>query len=241
MCLQNIRFALNFKKTNNMKSLVILFLITLSTLKLNAQVGINTVSPTKDLDINGELRVRDLPLQNTANIFLVTTDSNGNIGKSKTPLLVEVSSQVATNNVDITLNGSQIINNINLGLSTSVTIPANKVAFIIITYSVPVGVGGTPTGYYGIRFLKDGIESESGSRKFSIGLDTNVVNMVTTTNIFTENFTSEPVDRTITYSLNGYIEQYDNGTHTYRFNMYSSTSSNFNWGKATITKQVFIE
>ena len=44
-----------------MKKLNILFFIILSYTNLFSQVGIGTTSPTKDLDINGELRIRNLP------------------------------------------------------------------------------------------------------------------------------------------------------------------------------------
>jgi hypothetical protein len=45
-----------------------------------AQVGINTTSPTKPLDINGELRVRTLPIGLESDNIL-STDTDGNIRK----------------------------------------------------------------------------------------------------------------------------------------------------------------
>lgn len=47
---------------------------------LNAQVGINTTTPTKSLDINGELRIRTLPVGVAADDIL-STDANGNVRK----------------------------------------------------------------------------------------------------------------------------------------------------------------
>jgi hypothetical protein len=47
---------------------------------LNAQVGINTTTPTKSLDINGELRIRTLPVGVAADDIL-STDTNGNVRK----------------------------------------------------------------------------------------------------------------------------------------------------------------
>jgi hypothetical protein len=45
----------------------------------NAQVGINTTNPTKELDINGELRIRSLPQLPVGD--LLTSDASGNIGR----------------------------------------------------------------------------------------------------------------------------------------------------------------
>ncbi|KAA3622855.1 MAG: hypothetical protein DWP94_07315 [Flavobacterium sp.] len=45
----------------------------------NAQVGINTTNPTKELDINGELRIRSLPQLTDGDVL--TTDASGNIGR----------------------------------------------------------------------------------------------------------------------------------------------------------------
>jgi len=44
-------------------------------------VGIGTNAPTKDLDVDGELRVRNLPVGSTTSDALLTTDPQGNIRK----------------------------------------------------------------------------------------------------------------------------------------------------------------
>lgn len=212
-----------------------------------SQVGINTTEPTKDLDINGELRIRNLPLNNAATSFL-TTDGNGNISKSQSFVLWEVDSQVASDPVNYSTNANIIVDNIDLGLSLVVSIPANVEARVIINYSVPMGVSSftEPVGYYGIRFLKDGVEALSGSRKFSVLNNSDnqeeTANMITVSNVYTENFGVSTIDRTITYTLNGYVEQLRSGTlHNYRFNMWDTNPPNFNWGRATITKTVYIK
>lgn len=230
-----------------MKQLLLNVFLTIFPYLLLSQVGIGTNNPTKDLDINGELRVRNLPILTSSE--LLTTDQNGNIGKYQSFLLHEVGSSIATNNVDYTKSGAGIINNINLGLSQSVTIPANKEAVIIINYSVPVGIaylGGLPNvGYYGIRFLKNGVEEQSGSRKFSIinnySSTNTTANMVSINNTYIENVTASSLTRTFVFSLNGYIEQIDSFANTYRFNMWSSTGQNYNWGKAIIIKTVYLK
>ncbi|WP_312511720.1 C-type lectin domain-containing protein [Chryseobacterium culicis] len=61
-----------------MKSLISIFIIL--PCFAYAQVGINTNTPTKTLDINGELRTRSLP-QGTAADDILSTDTNGNVRK----------------------------------------------------------------------------------------------------------------------------------------------------------------
>ena len=204
-----------------------------------SQVGIGTASPTKDLDINGELRIRNLPYL-TDSEFLAC-DNLGNIGKYRPMLISDISSVIASSNIDILINTSTIINNINLGLSTTIFIPANKEAIIIIDYSVPIGVSSftNPIGYYGITFRKNGSEEVVGSRKFSFNINGNA-NMVTVFNHYIENFTSSSIDRYITYSLNGYVETHNNSSNTFRFNMWNPLGDNYNWGKATLSKIVYL-
>ena len=141
------------------------------------------------------------------------------------------------------MNTISTIDNIDLGLSKTIVIPANTDAAVIITYSVPIGISTftNPIGYYGIRFLKDGVEAIQGSRKFSCIRNAGA-NMVTVSNTYIENFTSNALSRSINYSLNGYIENLSSGTnHTFRFNMWNPTGSNYNWGIATITTVVYIK
>ena len=203
-----------------------------------SQVGIGTASPTKDLDINGELRIRNLPYL-TDSEFLAC-DNLGNIGKYRPMLISDISSVIASSDIDVLINTSTIINNINLGLSTTIFIPANKEA-IIIDYSVPIGISSftTPIGYYGITFLKNGSEEAAGSRKFSINTNENA-NMVTINNHYVENYASSSTDRYVTYSLNGYVETHNNSLNTFRFNMWNPLGDNYNWGKATLSKIVYL-
>ncbi|WP_147448384.1 hypothetical protein [Dokdonia sinensis] len=210
-----------------------------------AQIGINTTSPTRDLDVNGDLRIRNLPSQNVNESNFLTTDANGNIGQSTAYILSDVDAVIASTNVDRTVTGLGIRDNVPLGLSIRTTIPANKEGLVIIQYSVPVGISSftEPRGYYGIRFLRNGVEAVEGSRKFSM-MKEGHANMVSVSNVYVEHFSPRPNDRTITFNCKGYIEQRSgsgaNRSHTYRFNMWSTGTPNFNWGRATISKQVFI-
>jgi hypothetical protein len=228
-----------------MKKIICLYVLVLFNVSFS-QVGIGTTSPTKDLDVNGEMRVRTLPLQNLSNSSLLSTDINGNLGKISTPVLLDIGSTDATTNVDVTLSGNgAIVNNLDLGLSIVVNIPANKDGNLVINYSVPIGISSftQPSGYYGIRFLKDGLEIESGSRKFAFITGLSIAGMTSVTNTYIESFTSSPFNRTFTYSLNGYLEQVISvdPSNTYRFNMWSPSPPNYNWGRSTMSKLVYIK
>lgn len=135
-----------------------------------------------------------------------------------------------------------IVNNLDLGLSVTVTIPANSTAKIIVDYSVPAGTtvtfnGAALKGYYGIRFLKDGTEAPEGSRKYTVPDGTSGSEMVSISGKFNEtynNTSASPV--TVTYTLNGYVESL---TYPSRFNMWATSGNNFNWGKGSMAATVF--
>ncbi|QBA20519.1 hypothetical protein EU348_04715 [Chryseobacterium indologenes] len=138
-----------------------------------------------------------------------------------------------------------VIDNINIGLSTTVTVPPNSTAKILMTYNVPMGTypaGATSgntnvAGYFGIRFLKDGVEAPEGSRKYAIPYANSGSHMMSVTGNFTEtvvNNGSSPLN--IVYTLNGYMENTETAV---RFNMWASSGDNFNWGKGSLTGTVF--
>ncbi|WP_336703297.1 hypothetical protein [Chryseobacterium indologenes] len=134
------------------------------------------------------------------------------------------------------------VNNINLGLSTSITIPAHSEAKISVDYSVPMGTTstvGSELGYYGIRFLKNGVEEAVGSRKYTIPEGDNGSQMASVGGKFGEtivNSSSSPI--TVTYTLNGYVESTN---HPVRFNMWSASGNNFNWGKGSMSVTLFVK
>ncbi|WP_160137316.1 hypothetical protein [Chryseobacterium sp. c4a] len=69
---------------------------TLLSLSAYSQVGVNTTTPTKSLDVNGELRVRTIPNQVAPNVTkMITSDANGNI-QGSTPLDAMYSSGLIT-------------------------------------------------------------------------------------------------------------------------------------------------
>lgn len=66
------------KNTKIVSLAVILLGMSVSSFAQTGNVGINTTSPTKTLDINGQLRVRDLPVIPAGTPMVA--DGNGNVG-----------------------------------------------------------------------------------------------------------------------------------------------------------------
>lgn len=153
---------------------------------------------------------------------------------------------VASAPVDQAVTSGTTINNINLGLSITVTVPAFTQAKLVTTYSVPMGTTSSNnnlSGYYGIRFLKNGTELPIGSRKSTLFASSSAASpssrmfsISATVGDTVVNNTSAPVS--VTYALNGYVEP-TVGSDTIRFNMWSTTDPNFNWGKGYMSVQVF--
>lgn len=72
----------------------------------NGFIGINTISPTASLDVNGKLRVRDITDSNTDD-FILTTDENGNVNK-------QLKSEISSTDADwLTVSNSDIPMSIN--------------------------------------------------------------------------------------------------------------------------------
>jgi hypothetical protein len=149
---------------------------------------------------------------------------------------------VATAPVNITTNSGIISQAI--GISITVIIPPYKQAKITVDYSTPIGTvfdNGATLGYFGITFMRNGVEAPMGSRKFTIppyyvGLS----RMVTVAGLYNEsitNNTGSPIS--LTFSLNGYLETNNSG-QTARFNMWDGgTNPNFNWGRGAMKANVF--
>jgi len=90
---------------------------------------------------------------------------------------------------------------------------------------------------------------QEGSRKVSLSYNASqthdrISNMSTITNCYVENFSPLEEDLLVNYSVRGYLEQYaeaSNITYAYKFNMWQPGSSNYNWGKASVSYQVYIK
>lgn len=150
----------------------------------------------------------------------------------------------ATAPVDQVVTATTAVNNVNLGLSVTITIPAFTQAKLVTTYSVPMGTTTVSTnfgGYFGIRFLKNGTELPAGSRKYTVpAVSTNASSRMASVNATVgdtvTNNTASPVN--VTYTLNGYVEPTAD-TSTIRFNMWSTVDPNFNWGRGYMSVQMF--
>ncbi|MCT2560833.1 hypothetical protein [Chryseobacterium herbae] len=150
----------------------------------------------------------------------------------------------ATAPIDQVVTATTAVNNVNLGLSVTITIPAFTQAKLVTTYSVPMGTTAIATnfgGYYGVRFLKNGAELPAGSRKYTVpavssGASSRMASVNATVGDTVVNNTASPVS--VTYALNGYVEPTAD-TATIRFNMWSTVDPNFNWGRGYMSIQMF--
>jgi len=208
-----------------------------------AQVGIATTDPTAALDVNGDLRVRDLPLSSG---HILTTDVNGNIGKRLAER--ELYKASASAPVNVTLPRGQINrNSIALGLVVDVVLPPNSRNVIQLDYLVPVGntkFVNDLEAYVGANLVKDGNLLSEGTSKHALTLReataSGVRGIYRITHIagaYVEqliNATNNPV--TVRYEVRGYVEQASSGDNSnpYRFNMWSASGNNFNWGRAFV-------
>lgn len=142
---------------------------------------------------------------------------------------------------------------IDLGLDIPIVIPAGKEVKVIITYSIPMGSlpdDNPPNTYMGATLIKDNTEMPQGSRKMALPYNASdrnqsISNMGTITNTFIEKFSDLEQDLRVSYSVRGYIEQYEQDqttpSYTYKFNMWQTGTPNYNWGKASVSYQVYIK
>lgn len=215
----------------------------------NGNMGVNQTIPANKLHvtaISDPLRLEGLQL-GTADDDILAVDANGVVKKAVT-VLPQVYQVVATGPVDVSKatvgNGTYTNNNVDLGLSQTLTIPANRNALVSVSYSVPAASNGNVSNsgmstYIGVRFLKNGTEEPIGSRKTTIPLVNSTgsipfaVQTISGQYVETVNTGGTPV--TLTFAARGYIEQLVNTTTLgYRFNMYAASGANFNWGKASM-------
>lgn len=157
--------------------------------------------------------------------------------------LFDIYTVETTSNVDFTVGALTTVNNINLNMPLAITIPANSQARIVLTYSVPMGrfLGNANAFYYGVRALKNGVETPNGSRKVSFTAPGGGYGMTTLTSVYVDNFTNSTASTTtVNYALNGYVENIDVQNVTLRYNMWSPVDPNYNWGRGCFSAQVYI-
>ena len=108
--------------------------LLLASVYFNAQtgkVGINTNSPKETLDVNGTLKVGDLPTNGTANAIynggkkksttftatnMVVADANGVLGKTNIPIIPTEPWRKVGGSTEATSNTDNIYQNGNVGI-----------------------------------------------------------------------------------------------------------------------------
>lgn len=171
-----------------------------------AQVGIGTTDPTKDLDVNGELRVRNLP-PITSNEFLVS-DPEGNVGS--TTLIINLPNfqrivlpSPVTTIVDTNTTGVYFDNDIDIQMFVTAVVSPGQRAYIKVLYSVPISNSGESVGDIGIFFQRNGVTQLLSSRSESAGVS-NYIACIFYEYVDNRNG-STPVS--VLYELRGYINQ----------------------------------
>lgn len=127
------------------------------------QVGINTPSPTNKLDVNGDLRIRQIDIASSTPPYVLASDANGVIIKTPTT----------------SLNGNIVVKRIYP--SSSGGIQANTVTIDNLTFRFSNGSNPSPqmalinapsstkTFYLGVnqQFQKDGFQYDNNSLDYS--------------------------------------------------------------------------
>ncbi|MET3538460.1 hypothetical protein [Chryseobacterium limigenitum] len=165
----------------------------------NAQIGINTTTPSRVLDINGTLRVRTQTDQSSNGTYdnVLISDANGNVDYVKKNVLnqqmVQLFSLTTLPSVNAGGSGTPIsISNQSITLS--------KPAFVMISYSVPITLS---------------VAASDGRMKLlRTHLNINGTNVVRSSNAYT-NSTSTGTNLTgIFYNTGSYITLLGAGTHS---------------------------
>ena len=179
----------------NFISSIILF----SSVCANAQVGINTESPSRTLDVNGTLRVRTQTDQSTNSAYnnVLVSDANGNVDHVKKNTLnqqmVQLFSLSTLPSVSVGGLGTPVrISNQSITLS--------KPAFVIINFSVPIALSSAA--------------SDGKMKILRTHLNVNGVNVVRSTNTYTNTATTGTNLTGFFYNTGNYISLLGAGTHS---------------------------
>lgn len=189
----------NQSKYTDMKNFC--FILMLSSF-MNAQVGVNTTTPSRTLDVNGSLRVRtqtDESANSSYNNVLIS-DANGNVDYVKKSLL---------NQQMVSLFNLNVLPSVNAGGNGAAAIPVSisnqsitltKPAFVMISYSVPVTLS---------------IAATDGRMKIlRTHLNVNGTNVIRSSNTYT-NSTATGTNLTgIFYNTGSYTTLLGAGTHS---------------------------
>ncbi|SHM65259.1 hypothetical protein [Chryseobacterium polytrichastri] len=169
---------------------------------INAQVGINTTTPSRTLDLNGTLRVRTQTDQSANTSFnnVLIADTNGNVDYVKKNLLNQQMVQLFNLTTLPSVNAG---GNGNAAIAISISnqsITLTKPAFVMISYSVPVTLSAGA--------------SDGRMKILRTHLNVNGINMVRSSNSYT-NSTATGTNLTgIFYNTGSYITLLAAGTHS---------------------------
>lgn len=167
----------------------------------NAQVGINTTTPSRTLDVNGSLRVRTQTDQSSNSVYdnVLISDANGNVDYVKKNVLNQQMVQLfnLTSLPAVNAGGSGSPSPVSIS-NQSVTL--SKPAFVMINYSVPITLSAAP--------------SDGRLKVLRTHLNVNGTNVMRSTNTYT-NSTSTGTNITgIFYNTGSYIALLGAGTHS---------------------------
>lgn len=178
-----------------------IIIISLFSVCLHAQVGINTTSPSRTIDVNGTLRVRTQTDQssNVSYDNVLISDANGNVDYVKKNHLNQQMVQL------FNLTTLPSVNAGGTGTPTPVSISnqsitLTKPAFVVINFSVPVTLASAP--------------SDGRLKILRTHLNVDGTNVVRSTNTYTNNTASGTNITGIFYNTGSYITLLGAGTHS---------------------------
>lgn len=138
---RGIKLYLIISNTKEMKKIIFILFISSNLL---AQVGINTTAPTRVLDVNGNMRLRNSTDKSSDVLYdrVLVSDSNGNIDYVQKKTLNQLVSQLfnitslPATNAGGTGTTPAVISTQSINLS--------KPAVVTVTFSVPISIPNPP-------------------------------------------------------------------------------------------------
>ncbi|UOU99806.1 hypothetical protein MUU74_07605 [Chryseobacterium daecheongense] len=181
-----------------MRNFIFIFFVSVFC---NAQVGINTTTPSRTVDVNGALRVRTQTDQSSNSSYdnVLISDANGNVDYIKKNVLNQQMVQLFNLSTlpSVNAGGSGAVTPVSIS-NQSITLA--KPAFVMITYSVPVTLSAAA--------------SDGRMKILRTHLNVNGTNVVRSSNTYT-NSTSTGTNLTgIFYNTGSYITLLGAGTHS---------------------------
>ncbi|MGG5207700.1 hypothetical protein ACQWU4_02045 [Chryseobacterium sp. MIQD13] len=179
----------------------IFYFTFLFCMNISAQVGINTQSPSRTLDVNGSLRVRTQTNQSATASYdnVLASDANGNVDYVKKSSLNQQMVQL------FSISTLTAVNTGGSGTPTPVSINNQSItlakpAFVIVNFSVPVTLSTT--------------FSDGRLKLMRTHLNVDGTNVVRTSSTYTNTTATGTNLSGIFYNNGSYIALLAAGTHT---------------------------